>query len=172
MSIEHGRRAARQWTAASLRGEKLQSSSRRRRLASWLLIVPTLSLFSFSLIAGAQTGKPDYEKAAKQLSRDEPLMLIAASEQSEGNFLDQLVHGYTDKALCSVTSLQLREIGARYDVGHMTITVEGADVDVVTVSGKGANDHELRTFLGDPKLRCKFVRRAGIFYLPFDAQGS
>jgi hypothetical protein len=173
MSIEHRRLAARQWTAANVREDALNLGTRWKKLASWLLIVPTLSFFSLSLVAGAHTlGRTDYARAAKQLPRNEPLVGVAAAEKSIDNFFGWFTQGYSGHELCSVTSSQLAQISAHYQVAHMTITVDGVAVDVVTVSGQGANDHELRTFLGDPGLKCKLVRRASVFYLPFDAHGS
>jgi len=46
--------------------------------------------------------------------------------------------------------------------------MNGADVDLVTVSG--ANDHDLHAMLGD--VQCKLVKEKHLFYLPFDAQTS
>jgi hypothetical protein len=54
----------------------------------------------------------------------------------------------------------------------MTITVDGHSTQIAKVSGQGANDHELREYLGDPKMTCKFVREGGVFFLPFDPHGS
>ncbi|MGB2952023.1 MAG: hypothetical protein WBB74_01375 [Gaiellaceae bacterium] len=133
------------------------------------MIVPILALFSSTVIAGAKTfGKPDYAKAARQLPAG-PLVLVSEQHQT---FLDRLSSADSSRELCSVTSSELKLIATRYEVGHMAVTVGGKRIEIATVSGSGANDHELRSLLGDPKLKCKLVREAGIFYLPFDAHGS
>jgi hypothetical protein len=137
------------------------------------VIVPTLSLFSFSVVAGAQTvGKPDYAGAAKQLPRGKPLIVVSAPNASTDSLLDRLRKTSANEALCSVTQSQLDRIGAHYTVERTTITMDGVDVEVAMVSGAGANVHELREYLGRPALECKLVRRASVFFLPFDAHGS
>jgi hypothetical protein len=64
MSVESPRHAAAQRTAAASR------RVRAFRLASWLLIVPTLSFFSFSVVGGARglESKPDYAGAVGRLA--------------------------------------------------------------------------------------------------------
>ena len=172
MSIQHRRPAAGQWTAAYMREDALQLGYRRKRLASWLFIVPTLAVFSLSLVAGAQAfRRSDYASAIKELPRNQPVVLVSATQPSPENPVKWL-SDFGNKAVCSVTSSQLQTIAAHYQVGHMAVAMAGATVDVVTVQGQGANDHELRTLLGDTKLRCELVRRGGVFFLPFDAHGS
>jgi hypothetical protein len=51
----------------------------------------------------------------------------------------------------------------------MTITMDGAPADLVTVSG--ADDHDMRKVLGE-HVKCKLVKEKHVFYLPFDAQTS
>jgi hypothetical protein len=166
MSVGESRLAAAQRTAASRRGRT------RTRLAAWIVIVPTLTLFSSTVIAGAKTfGKPDYAQAAEQLPRTGAFVLVSSSA-SHDSWLDRLRASYTSKELCAVTEAQLQEIASRYEVGQMTVTVAGQSVEIATVSGAGANDHELRALLGDPKLKCKLVREGGVFFLPFDPHGS
>lgn len=170
MSIEKRRPAAGQWTAAQVRRDVLREGSRTKRLAWWLVIVPALALFSFSLAAGAGTGKPGYAGAANELPPGKPLVYVRASYE------DSLLGWFKDKwashELCSVTQAQLERIASEYEVGWMTATADGAQVRIATVSGPGANDAELRAFLGAPALKCHLVRRASIFYLPFDAHTS
>src|SRR5919201_2908136 len=154
MSVGDSRFAAAQRTAASRRGRT------RTRLAAWVVILPTLTLFSSTVIAGAKTfGKPDYAQAAKQLPKTGALVLVSSSA-SQDAWLDRLRSSYTNKELCAVTPEQLKQIASHYEVGHMTITVAGESVEIATVSGAGANDHELRTLLGDPNMKCKLVREA------------
>jgi hypothetical protein len=164
MSVAGWRDAAAQRTAAE---------RSFRRLAGWLVILPVLGFFSFTVVAGAAVaGKPDYAAAARALPAGKPLVLVEAPEPKDESFLDRLTKAYEGHELCAVTPGQLAVIGRKYSVGHMTIDVGGAAVDIATVTGSGANDHELRTLLGDPKLRCKLVRMSGTFFLPFDAHTS
>jgi hypothetical protein len=62
MSVESPRHAAAQRTAAA------SPLVRAFRLATWILIVPALSFFSFSVVAGARglESKPDYAGAIRQ----------------------------------------------------------------------------------------------------------
>jgi hypothetical protein len=170
MSIEKRRPAAGQWTAAQVRRDVLREGSRTRRLAWWLVIVPALALFSFSLAAGAETGKPGYASAAKELPAGKPLVYVRASY--EGSLLGWFKDKWSSHELCSVSSRQLERIASEYEIGWVTASVDGAQVEIATVSGPGANDAELRALLGAPGLKCRLVRRASIFYLPFDANTS
>ena len=173
MSVDDSRIAAAQRTVALARASARARRNPRRRLASWLVIVPTLSLFSFSVVAGAQTvGKPDYAGAAKQLPRGKPLIVVKAPNAAGGSVVDRLARGSTNKELCSVTQSQLARIAAHYTVTRTTIEIDGAEVEVAMVGGAGANDHELREYLGKPAPDCKLVRRSSVFFLPFDAHGS
>jgi hypothetical protein len=173
MSVDDSRNAAAQRTVALARASARARRNSRKRLASWALIVPTLSLFSFSVVAGAQTvGKPDYAGAAKQLPRGKPLVVVSAPNASHDSFVDRFTKTATNEELCSVTQSQLDRIAAHYTVERTTTTIDGVAVDVVMVSGAGANVHELREYLGRPAPECKLVRRASVFFLPFDAHGS
>jgi hypothetical protein len=40
------------------------------------------------------------------------------------------------------------------------------------VSGKGANERDIKTYLGDPSLSCTVVRAKSVFFLPFDVHIS
>lgn len=173
MSVDDSRNAAAQRAVAIARASARSRRRPWRRLASWIVIVPTLSLFSFSVVAGAQTvGKPDYAGAAKQLPRGKPLIVVTAPAASDDSFIDRLAQKNSKKELCSVTQSQLARIALRYTVAHTTITIDGVAVDVVMISGAGANDHELREYLGQPAPVCKLVRRASVFFVPFDAHTS
>jgi len=131
-----------------------------------------LSLFGFSVLASAGTfSKPDYAGALRKLPKGQEVVLLSAPPPGSG-LVGRFAHAYSNKELCVVSDAQLGRIKGEYDVDHMAIPVDGADVDVVIVGGPGASDHEMRTLLGDPKLTCQFVREAGIFYLPFDAHTS
>src|SRR5207244_12934669 len=81
-SVESPRLAAAQRTVAGRRGGP---NGRRRwiRLASWLFIVPMLSFFSFSVVAGARTvGKLDYGSAIKQLPSEQPVIVLNSGGKS------------------------------------------------------------------------------------------
>lgn len=162
MSVEYRRLAAAQRAAAS---------PSRRALVSWLFILPILLFFSSVVVAGAASGgrKPDYADAAKLLPRNAPLVVIAPASQ-EKSFLDRFRSAYVSHELCSVSQSQLAALAAHYPVRHVDVVIDGAHVDVVVV--EGGNDHEVRAYLGDPKLKCKLVHAAHLFFLPFDAHTS
>jgi hypothetical protein len=160
MSVDDSRFAAAQRTAANRRGT---TSS---RLKAWLVIVPTLAFFAVALVGGAAAfGKPDYVQAAKTLPTTGALVLVSAKD--EQSWLDRL-SGSSGKELCVVTGHQLEQVAAHYQVDYLTVTVDGHPLQIAKVSGQGANDHDLREYLGDSKLKCKFVREGGVFFLPFD----
>ena len=170
MSIDHRRPAAGQWTAAQVRRDSLREGSRAKRLVWWLVIVPALALFSFSLAAGAQTGKTDLASAARELPPMKPLVYIRTSQADS---LTSWLSGKWDShELCSVTTSQLQRISSEYQVGWTTVTAASGTMQIATVSGPGANDAEVRSLLSVSALDCRLVRRASIFYLPFDAHGS
>ena len=154
MSVESPRLAAAQRTVAR---KQRGSKGRRRwiRLASWLFIVPMLSLFSFSVVASARTvGKPDYASAIKQLPSNKPVVVV----QTPGKPL-----------VCSVTSSQAAGLSARWHSGWTTMAFDGRDYHTLWVNGP--SDHEVRDFLGNAG-DCKLVRQKSIFYLPFNANLS
>jgi hypothetical protein len=150
MSVQNRRfAAAKQRTAARTTGSK----SRWKLTMTWLTIAASLSFFTFTVVATAAPSKPDYAGAAKHLDKDQPRVVIQSGSKKE---------------VCSVNQGQLEWLQARYDVGWMTVTIDGAPVDLVTVAG--ANDHDLRNMLGD--VTCRLVKEKHLFYLPFDAQTS
>jgi hypothetical protein len=153
MSVESPRLAAAQRTVAR---KQRGPNGRRRwiRLASWLFIVPMLSLFSFSVVASARNvGKPDYASAIKQLPSNKPVVVV----QTPGKPL-----------VCSVTTSQAAALSARWHSGWTTMAFDGRDYRTLWVNGP--SDHEVRDVLngGD----CKLVRQKSIFYLPFNANLS
>ena len=149
MSVQQPRFAAATRTAARKRG----SRSRLKLTMTWLTIATALSLFTVTVVANAAPSKPDYAGAANQLRSDQPRVVIQSGSKKE---------------VCSVNSAQLVLLQARYDVGWMTVTLDGVATDLVTVAG--ANDHDLHLLLGD--VTCRFVKEKHVFYLPFDAQLS
>jgi hypothetical protein len=155
MSVESPRLAAAQRIVA----ERRSGASRRRRtirLASWFFIVPMLSLFSFSVVAGARTvGKPDYAAAIKQLPSDKPVVILRTGGKP---------------IACSVTTGQASALSARWRTGWTTMAFEAGSVRTLWVDGP--NDHELRDFLGGSAANCKLVKQKTVFYLPFNANLS
>lgn len=166
MSVRDPRPAAAQRTAAS----KARGTRRRITvLATWMFIVPLLSFFSFSVVAGARTfNKPDYEGAVKQLPQDEPVVDVPAAPQDNSDGLLGSIQ--QQHFVCSVTGSQLTRIQQRYRTSRFTIGHGGNAVDIVSVYG--ANERDLRSYLGDNGVRCVLVRVATIFFLPFDPHGS
>jgi hypothetical protein len=159
MSVDDSRFAAAQRTAARRRGSK------RTRLKGWVVIVPTIAVFATVLVGGAAAfGKPDYGQAAKKLPDAGAYVLVSADGGQ--SWLQRLAS--SRKELCAVTPRQLAQVAAHYQVGYLTVTVDGRDLQIAKVSGPGANDHEMREYLGDAKMACKLVREGGAFFLPFD----
>jgi hypothetical protein len=155
MSVESPRLAAAQRTVAKRRSGP-NGRHRWIRLASWLFIVPMLSFFSFSVVAGARNvGKPDYASAITQLSSNKPVVVL----QNGGKPL-----------VCSVTQGQANTVSARWHSGWTTMAFDGRDYRTLWVDGP--NDHELRDSLGGSGGDCKLVRVKSIFYLPFNANLS
>jgi hypothetical protein len=144
MSVDDSRFAAAQRTAATRRGALTS------RLKAWVVIVPMLAFFSTTLVAGAATfGRPDYAKAAKELPSTGALVLVSAAADHQQSWLDRLTSSGS-KELCSVTPSQLARVAVHYQVSYMTTTADGHSMQIARVSGPGANDHELREYLGDP----------------------
>ena len=130
-----------------------------------MFIVPLLSFFSFSVVAGARTfNKPDYEGAVKQLPADKPVVEVPAAPQDSGGGLLGTIQ--QQHFVCSVTGSQLARIQQRYRTSRFTV----GHTDIVSVYG--ANERDLRSYLGDDGVRCVLVRLATIFFLPFDPHGS
>ena len=167
MSVETRRFAAAQRTAAA------SSRVRAFRLASWFLIVPTLALFSFSVVAGA-TGfgsKPDYGRAADAVtprSGNGVVVVVGTSDRNE-NPIAKIFSG-TTREVCWITSSQLPRVATAYRTGRMSITAGGRRLDLVTVDG--ATEQDLRALLGRQAVSCRLVRVSSTFFLPFDAHGS
>ena len=145
MSTHQPRFAAAKRTTAKGSGPR----SRLKLTVTWLMIVTALTFFTFTLVASAANQTPDYAAAVRGLP--DGGQLVAVGDH-----------------VCSVNRAQVTQLEALYDVGWMTVDVDGDAVDIVTVSG--ANDHDVRAVLGDSK--CKLVKQKRVFFLPFDAQTS
>ena len=162
MSVEDARFAAAQRTAAASR------RVRAFRVATWLLIVPLLSFFSFSVVAGARglNGKPDYAGAVRELGPHERGTYFVLREPA--NPLERIFAGGAAERVCWIDRGQLARVADRWSTGRMTIGYRSGSLELVTVSG--AKEPDLRAELGDVK--CVLVQLSRTFYLPFDAHGS
>jgi hypothetical protein len=160
MSVESPRHAAAQRTAASRR-------VRAFRLATWLLIVPTLSAFSFSVVAGAGLkAKPDYAAAVGNVEAGKRGVYLVVRDESD-NPLDRFFGGSAQK-VCWINRSQLARVSQKWQTGSMTISYKERSLNLVTVNG--AKTQDLRAELGD--VSCTLVQISRTFYLPFDAHGS
>ena len=150
MSVQQKRFAATTRTAARTRGFR----GRVKLTLTWLTVLAALSLFTLTVVGTAAAKKPDVAGAIQKLPPSQPVIVIDGRKQ-----------------VCSVNASQLKLIQAEYDTGWMTVNINGADTDVVTVTGMKEN--ELKKMLGNGKqVKCEVVQQQHVFYLPFDAQTS
>jgi hypothetical protein len=164
MSVENARYAAAQRTAEASRRVRVF------RVATWILIVPLLSLFSFSVVAGARglNGKRDYDEAVRELGPRKGGAYVVLRERPNLNPLERIFSGGAADHVCWIDSSQLARIAERWPTGRMSIEYGRGSLELVTVSG--AKEPELRAELGGVK--CVLVQLQRTFYLPFDAHGS
>jgi hypothetical protein len=184
MSVVDPRLAAAQRTAAR-HGAK-RAGHRVRLVATWLFIVPLLSLFSFSVVASAKTlSKPDLKGAVSRLPSDKHVIEIAVganpgdhgkkdtTKTPDGTSGNALVaqFSHADHLVCSVTGSQLVRIQQRYSTGRVALDMgSGQWLDIVSVYD--ANEKDLRGFLGGAGVKCQLVSVSHVFFLPFDAHTS
>jgi hypothetical protein len=186
MSVDSRRHAAAQRTAA-------RSDAHRRPwklIATWLLIIPTLSFFSFTVVAGATTfgQQPDYNQAVQELAKADKSVtstsagtvksdkvakiatVVVVVEASDGGFLAQFKNGSSKQAVCRITKSQLTQVSLHYTTGMLSYSSGGTTYSVVRVAG--ATESGLRSYLGVPGITCKLVQVSHVFFLPFDANTS
>lgn len=114
-----------------------------------------LSLFSFSVVAGARTvGQPDYAATLKQLPSNRPVVI----SNNGGKPL-----------ACSVTQSQANRLAAQWRTGWTQMDFDGQNYRTLWVDGP--NERQLRDSIGG-SADCKLVRMKSIFYLPFNANLS
>jgi hypothetical protein len=180
MSVDKRRLAAAQRTAA-----RSKSPSRARRLGAWIVILPALTAFSFSVVAGAAgaQAKPGLEAAAakvvppahadsagavggkeKDTKRDDGTLVLVDSSHGAGGITGLLGKG--GRQICWISSSQLARVSAVYRTTTSTLTVRDKPYTLVTVYG--ANEQTLVQLLGSSALQCKLVQAAHLFFLPFD----
>jgi len=173
MSVGTRRLAAAQRTAART------TPSRAKRLGAWIVIVPALSLFSFSMVAGAAGvgSKPDVASAAKKIVEDRKdgdgkkrdddgggFVVVDSSRDDDDGVGGLLRRGA--KEVCWISKSQLGRVSAVYRTSTSTVQVGHTSYTLVTVFG--ANTHTLRLLLGTTAVQCKLVHSEHLFFLPFD----
>lgn len=188
MSVGTRRLAAAQRTAVGT------NPSRARRLGAWIIIVPALALFSFSVVAGAAgfQSKPDVASAAAKVvpvgrdagkpagSDNKP-----GSDDKHGNGGDDqddngglvLVGSSHDdgsvlgrlgkggREICWISTRQLVRVSAVYRTSKTTIRVHRTTYQLVTVYG--ADEHNLKKLLASA-VKCQLLETHHLFFLPFD----
>jgi hypothetical protein len=141
------------------------------------VIVPTLAVFSFSVVAsaGGYGAKSDYAGAVKAVAppgaskKEGAFVVVEAKSKPNPNPLEK-IFSHSQREVCWISSSQLTRVAREYSTGWMTISVDGDRLDLVTVDG--ANDHDLRAMLGPRGMTCRLVQVSSTFFLPFDAHGS
>jgi hypothetical protein len=176
MSVGTRRLAAAQRTAVRVR------PSRAKRLAAWIIIVPALALFSFSVVAGAAglNAKPDVASAAAKVvpqahdvagkpsgtdkKQDKGGLVLVDSSHDGGS-----VSGLLDKGgreVCWISASQLVRVSAAYrTTSTTTVDVGGRTYPLVTVYE--ANEQNLKRLLASA-VKCRLVQSNRLFFLPFD----
>src|SRR3954467_2332875 len=117
MSVVDPRPAAAQRTAAR----------RFRIVATWLVAVPPLAFFSFSVVAGASTynGKPPVETALQQLP-PATTTVVQATAATPGGLLERLTHAAT--LVCTVNAPQRTALQHSYRTSTTSLTLKGRTV--------------------------------------------
>jgi len=159
--------------------------SRIRRLGAWIIIVPALSLFSFSIVASAAgfQAKPDVASAAAKVvpqqhgddqkrgapygngdnKHDDGDLVLVDSSHGDGH---GGLFGNGGRQICWISTGQLARVSAAYRTSMSTVNVGRTTYRLVTVFG--ANERDLRSLLGAPAVQCKLVHEEHRFFLPFD----
>ena len=181
MSVDKRRLAAAQRTAA-----RRTNASRPRRLAAWIVILPALALFSFTVVAGAAgaKAKPDLAGAAakvvpqghddghggstgenkdKKDNKDDGTLVVVESSRDGG--VGELV-GKGGREICWISKSQLVRVSGVYRTTTSTLKVGHTVYRLVTVYG--ANEKTLKQLLGASAVQCRRVHVAHLFFLPFD----
>ena len=180
MSVDKRRLAAAQRTAASSK-----TPSRAWRLGAWIIIVPALAAFSFSVVAGAANahGKPGLEAAAakivppahvdsssgvgsndKNTKQDDGTLVVVDSSRGASGISD--LFGKGGREVCWISSSQLARVSAVYKTTTSALQVSGKAYSLITVYG--ADQKSLSQLLGAAALQCRLVHSEHLFYLPFD----
>src|SRR5882724_1221654 len=169
MSVDKRRLAAAQRTAASSK-----TPSRARRLGAWIIIVPALAAFSFSVVAGAASAqaKPGLEAAAskvvppahvdssagvgtkdKNTKQDGGTLVVVDSSRGATGISD--LFGKGGREICWISSSQLSRVSAVYKTTTSALQVAGKTYSLITVYG--ADQKALSQLLGTAALQCRLV---------------
>ena len=112
MSVDKRRLAAAQRTAA------LKTTSTTKRLCAWIIIVPALALFSFSVVAGAAGfgAKPDFAAAAAKVTPkhadDHGSVVVVESSKGSDNPVAGLFGKGVGHQVCWISGSQLTRVSA------------------------------------------------------------
>jgi hypothetical protein len=174
MSVGTRRLAAAQRTAVR------RSPSRAKRLGAWIIIVPALALFSFSVVAGAAglNTKPDVAAAAAKVvpkghdagnpaadnEKQDKGGLVLVGSSHDGHGIAGLL-GKTGREICWISTSQLARVSAAYRTSIATIGVGGTAYQLVTVYG--ASERNMKQLLAS-SVKCRLVQSSQLFFLPFD----
>jgi hypothetical protein len=175
MSVDKRRLAAAQRTAA-----RSKRPSRAKRLGAWIIIVPALALFSFSVVAGAAAGqaKPDLKSAAATVvphghdtresknhdQKSDGALVVVDSSHGNGGISD--LFGKGGREICWISNGQLLQVSAVYKTTTSTLEAGGKTYSLVTVYD--ANEQTLKQMLGTAAVQCRLVHTAHLFFLPLD----
>jgi hypothetical protein len=168
--------------------------SRLRRLGVWIIIVPALSLFSFSVVgaaAASRSGSSLESAAAKVVpqAHDDGHGAGSAGGGNQGQNQDGNQNGNQDdgtlvvvdsshgeggiaglfgngREICWISKSQLVRVSAVYRTTTSTLRVGHKTYSLVTVFG--ANERTLRQLLGASGVQCKLVQVARLYFLPLD----
>lgn len=164
MSVDKRRLAAAQRTAVG------RDPSRARRLGAWIIIVPALALFSFSVVAGAAgaNAKPDVAAAAAKVvppsKHDGGSLVVVDAAHGAGGITDILGKG--GREICWISKSQLVRVSQVYRTTTSTLNVGHTTYSLVTVYD--ANEKTLKELLGTSAVQCRLAHVAHLFFLPFD----
>ena len=190
MSVGTRRLAAAQRTAVS------KNPSRARRLGAWIIIVPALALFSFSVVAGAAgfQPKPDVASAAAKVvpqghdtgkSSGNDGKHDQGNDGKHGNGGDDeddngglvlIGSSHDDGSIAGRLGKGGREICwistsqlARVSAVYRTTktTIRVHRTTYRLVTVYGANEHNLKKLLASA-VKCRLLEEHHLFFLPFD----
>jgi hypothetical protein len=178
----------RRFAAAQRTAVRRTNASRPRRLVAWIVILPALALFSFSVVAGAAgaQGKPDVAAAAEKVvpkghddghggstgggsnnknqNKDDGVLVVVDSSHGDGGIGDLVGKGGHE--ICWISTSQLVRVSGVYKTTTSTLKVGHTTYRLVTVYG--ADEKTLRQLLGTSAVQCRLVHAAHLFFLPFD----
>jgi ribosomal protein L15 len=154
--------------------------------------VPALSLFSFSVVAGAKVSQSKVvpqghddghgsgdgngngngnhgnggqgQGGQDNQGDDDGTLVVVDSSHGDGGISD--LFGKRGHEICWISKSQLVRVSAVYRTTTSTLKVGKKTYSLVTVYG--ADDRTLRQLLGTSAVQCKLVRVAHLYFLPFD----